>query len=113
MLVNHEEAEILSAMIALAIRVDNRIYENKRDKSSIGRATPPFQRYRRSNVPPATTGLAPADGMDLDAMNSRRGPFTQAERDHRFQNNLCIVCASPDHRKFNCPKKRVDFPERQ
>ena len=50
------------------------------------------------------TAAEVSDAMELDTMR-----LSAAERAHRFQNNLCLYCGKPGHRKFNCPatKPRV------
>jgi hypothetical protein len=55
-----------------------------------------------------------SDAMDIDSISTAptsqtirpRGPLTPAERQHRYSNNLCIICGSKDHLKLACPKRR-------
>ena len=34
------------------------------------------------------------------------GPLSVEERLHRVNNNLCIICGSPDHQRVDCPRNR-------
>jgi hypothetical protein len=34
-----------------------------------------------------------------------RGPLTQAEKDHRIENKLCMYCGKPGHLATDCPRK--------
>ena len=39
-----------------------------------------------------------------DKLN-KDGRITEAERQHRFANNLCLYCGGPGHVTATCPKK--------
>ncbi|KAN0079173.1 hypothetical protein V8E54_004387 [Elaphomyces granulatus] len=57
---------------------------------------------------PAASTNEPGEAMELDTMR-----LSAAEQAHRFQNNLCLYCGKPDHRKFNCPAAKARLPQRQ
>ena len=43
------------------------------------------------------------NAMDIDAVNTRRGPLSDDERLCRIREKLCLYCAKPNHTKINCP----------
>lgn len=118
------EPETLAEWSTLAIRLDNRLAERRRErlaKAPVDRKAPTnrglFPRPQQPPAPahrpaPVLAPPAPAnDAMDLDAMNAARprGPLTQAEKDRRFRERLCLVCASPDHMRQYCPVARPRY----
>ena len=48
---------------------------------------------------------AGGDPMDLSANRVRRGPLTEAEKQHRRESGLCLYCGEPGHLARNCPRK--------
>ena len=40
--------------------------------------------------------------MEIDGTSMKRSPITAEERKRRIDNNLCLYCASSDHRRINC-----------
>jgi hypothetical protein len=42
--------------------------------------------------------------MILDNIQ-KRGPLSEAEKERRKSNNLCLYCAAPDHKLADCPVK--------
>jgi hypothetical protein len=98
--------------VTRAIAIDRQLVERKADR--IARRplppAPPFVQINRPIILPPVDHSRP---MDLSSTQTRRGPLTEAERQHRFQNHLCIICADPGHLKSACPRRRVDFPSRQ
>ena len=110
-LVHYDYPVSLQAMVKLSIKIDNRLFERRQEfrrhttprpgpqSTSSSPARPPTRLSQVPSVIP--TGPTP---MDLDAI--RKGPLTQEEREYRFRNGLCIVCASKDHLKADCPRRR-------
>lgn len=100
---------------ATAIRLDNRIHsvktELKRNGQSANRNLPfipastPAQ-HGRAPAQSATPSSAPTP-MEIDASvnTQRRGPLTQAERERRHKENLCLYCGMPGHRVNACPNR--------
>jgi hypothetical protein len=96
----------LNILIEKAIRIDNRLYERKKEKGY----------HKPTNFPSATTQtitplLPDPEPMDLSATVSSkaRGPLTASEKEHRRANNLCLYCGNSGHVVDNCPicaKKR-------
>lgn len=79
----------------LAISIDDRIFERKREKNL-------WKNYSR-------TPLAPQkfeDPVPMIIDNSQtRGPLTQQEKLRRRNNNLCLYCGAPEHKIADCPKR--------
>jgi len=99
--------------VTRAIAIDRQLVERKADRVA-RRPLPPAHPFAPNNKP--ITPPAAIDNsrpMDLSNAQTRRGPLTEAERQHRFQNHLCIICGDPGHLKSACPRRRVDFPSRQ
>lgn len=52
------------------------------------------------------TGLpSPPEPMDLSAARVQRGPLTDAEKQRRREQGLCLYCGDDQHRVLNCPRK--------
>jgi hypothetical protein len=41
--------------------------------------------------------------MEVDATSRPRGPLSDAEKERRRRDGLCLYCASKDHQVINCP----------
>jgi hypothetical protein len=76
----------------LAIAIDNRLFERKREKRFGTRFTPQEPRTFRSS--PAAYD---PDAMIIDNIQ-KRGPISETEKQRRKANNLCLYCAAPDHK---------------
>ena len=92
----------LPDFIRVASEVDARIYES--NKLRYSRPTS----YRDS--PTVVQSSDDPEPMDLDAVRTNpapdaRGPgrkLTKEERDHRFENNLCLYCGKAGHKVKDC-----------
>lgn len=55
--------------------------------------------------------------MDVDAVSTgaptRRARLTEEERQRRFTEGLCLVCASPNHQRRDCPESYQNTRNRQ
>jgi hypothetical protein len=119
MLVFQPTPATLEEMIDLAIRCDNRCFENEKEKAlaaaqrrsvptpqrQSNRASPPHD----SRPPPAPKPAMPSSHhgptpMDLDSIQRKPGPLTEAEKKRRRDNNLCGYCGAADHHRKDCPK---------
>ncbi len=110
----------LNSLMESAIKWDNLLYQRRKDPSnnkSIDRSyahstsyqardnRPLNQAHNRMhqwNSPPThTLGTGPTP-MEVDSI---RGPLSQAEKDHRRKNNLCLYCGNSGHRALECRKR--------
>ena len=115
LLLNFPEPTSLNEAISQAVRCDNRLFEFRQEERP-HRIHPPWPAATRSHLPwlttpppmssstssstPATDSSSP---MEIDRIRYR--PLTNAQRQHRRANNLCLYCGSPDHLIRSCPKK--------
>lgn len=76
-------------------------------RSNQGGATPAIK--PSSHLPSPTPALE-GDPMDLSKITTGpRGPLTEAQKQHRRNNNLCLYCGQPGHYAITCPAR----PKRQ
>lgn len=103
-LLGFPEPDTLSATIALSIRCGNRLEQHRLQRQLRGRPAPPkaaaasvmqLDAVAPTSTPAFSSSIPPA----------RRGPLTARERQRRFENRLCMYCASPDHFRQNCPER--------
>ncbi|KAH9263131.1 hypothetical protein BASA83_013545 [Batrachochytrium salamandrivorans] len=97
-LVHFDTPSTLSLAIQQAIKVDNRLYERRLERTE-RRPPPPSPMV----VPP------PRSSNDMDIDFARRGPLTSEERQQRMSRGLCLVCGQSGHLKANCPKSNPNF----
>jgi transposase InsO family protein len=101
----------LSRMIELAVKIDNRLYERRRERDNTRRWRQLGQKYypkNRSNFSQSVTtrsddpyGPKP---MDLDAIRNQK--MSPQERDYRQKQQLCFYCGQNGHMIRECPKKQ-------
>ena len=89
----------LAALIALAVRTDNRLQESSRakavDRRPIHRAAVQTTDY--------TAGLSAPQSEE--PMQLGRTTLTQEEKEHRRRANLCLYCGGAGHFVSKCPVK--------
>lgn len=100
MLLHHDYPKTLLEAINLAIQVDNRLYEHRQERNSIGNMQRKYENSSSSSNASQSSSNEPTS-MILGA--TKRGPLTQEERKHRMENNLCKYCGSKDHFLNKCP----------
>ena len=97
----------------LAIRIDNRLWTARRQQqpqrhhsnrngNGNRNINGHFSRNTSTSTPNAT--LSPGTPMELDATGPRR-KLTDAEKQHRRDNNLCHYCGDSKHILNNCPHR--------
>lgn len=106
-----ERPATLQALIEKAVRLDDRMFERKREKNSGWTSARNFGHHSFS-----TPKHSAPEPMDLDAsiqtsvrnpaphssQNSRRGKLSPEERKHRMDNNLCLYCGKAGHKVQQC-----------
>lgn len=123
-----DETSSLEELISLAIRLDNRLRERRRERTGkqrfplpfsqpksprpAGQSAPPNPRLEpfpyRDPLPSASSSLSPEEPMQLGRMR-----LSPAERERRFLQKLCIYCGQAGHIRANCsvlPKEQAHQP---
>lgn len=106
LMLTQDDVQTVNGIIAQAVRCDNRLFERRQEKRSLI-STIPTKRPEnptdgsRSSVQ-AESGPVP---MQLDSARTK-GPLTEAEKQRRRANNLCLYCGGPGHLARVCPVKQ-------
>ncbi|KAH9263649.1 hypothetical protein BASA83_012959 [Batrachochytrium salamandrivorans] len=132
-LVHFDTPSTLSLAIQQAIKVDNRLYERRLERTEVRGVTPysspnrffpptrpqpptprtsntPWNQPQRRPPPPSPMVVPPPrSSNDMDIDFARRGPLTSEERQQRMSRGLCLVCGQSGHLKANCPKSNPNF----
>ena len=102
-LLRETRPESFVVFVNRAITIDRQLADRRTDRS--------FRPNQNHRLPPPPVDHSRP--MDLSATQTRRGPLTPEERQHRFSNGLCLVCGKSGHIKSSCPLRRQDFQPRQ
>jgi hypothetical protein len=116
LLLNFPEPTSLNEAITQAVRCDNRLFEFRQEErpnrfNSTWSSITPSQPATRSIAMPPTLSSPSASTPMVDSSSPmeidriRYKPLTNAQRQHRRANNLCLYCGSPDHMLRSCTKK--------
>ncbi|GAA5864545.1 hypothetical protein JCM1840_000538 [Sporobolomyces johnsonii] len=104
----------LTSMITLAIQVDNYLLECKLEhpEESAFRDPRPLPRFDPSRAPagpPCFDMPRPSPGLPGPRMAATNVTaflrLLPADREHQFNNHLCLYCGQPDHIINTCPTK--------
>lgn len=113
-----DETQSLDELISLAIRLDNRLRERRRERVGRQGAPPPAAASLNSPASATRRGISrdlnpvpvPAPGPGFpsahyveEPMQLGRARLTPAERERRVRHRLCIYCGQPDHFLSSCP----------
>jgi hypothetical protein len=108
----HEEPKSLTEAISRAVRCDNRLFERRSERQQVFRPRTEQTYASIVGTPPSNSIQAINDGpapMEIDSTSRRRGPLSNAEKQRRWANRLCLYCGGPGHIAITCPHK----PKRQ
>ena len=105
-----EEPVILEQLVALVIKLDNRLREKQRERSSSSRRTTSFPLCQPPNSPPKlpAPGRSPSSPTDPppaleEPMQLGRSRLTPEERQRWRDLQLCIYCGQSGHFLAQCP----------
>ncbi|KAK2908401.1 hypothetical protein Q8A73_009474 [Channa argus] len=105
-LTHRDPPDSLDELIELAIRLDNRIRERRRERGQIpasvpqGLRTPPL----KSLVSPVSSASASSE-LPAEPMELARVRLSPTERQRRLQAGECIYCGSTTHFIAQCPSR--------
>lgn len=113
-----DETTSLNELIELAIRLDNRVRERRRERS-VRPKLPPFPPSPRNIIaaplptpPPSTMSealsRAPVPAPLEEPMQLGRARLAPAERQRRLRDRLCMYCAQEGHFRAQCPEVPKD-----
>lgn len=90
----------LESLIDMAIRLDNRLRERRRERTETSRNVP----SQRSLAPLMTPDL-PATYVTCteEPMQLGRSRLTRSERDRRMKERCCLYCGESGHFRASCP----------
>lgn len=120
-LVSRELSEGLDSLITLAIQVDNRFRERRRERQ-LTRAPVSAERFRvgpsvpdYSRMPPSlpTSSAASDSPSTEEPMHLGRTKLTPKERERRMVARLCLYCGKPGHFLVSCPEREGNEPAQQ
>ena len=113
----HEDPKSLTEAISRAVRCDNRLFERRSERQQAYASRPRTEQTYASIVAstpqmpsqtPHTTPISGPTPMEIDVAR-RRGPLSEAEKQRRRANRLCLYCGGPGHIAISCPHR----PRRQ
>uniref|UniRef100_A0A3P8RK92 CCHC-type domain-containing protein n=1 Tax=Amphiprion percula TaxID=161767 RepID=A0A3P8RK92_AMPPE len=115
-LATRDESSSLDELIALAIRLDNRIRERRRERGArFLQLTQPRPSYcapsPSRNPPPRILPVASApppaaSAPEDEPMQLGRAHLSEEEKQRRRQTNACLYCGEMGHYAAACPSKR-------
>ena len=103
-LTSWEEPTNLDHLISLAIHMDNRLRERRRERSAHSFATPPFESPAATQsslpvaVPPRYVRSSSPEPMQIG-----RTHLTPEERERRIRSGACLYCGTSGHLRSGCP----------
>lgn len=114
-LISYPEPSDLDSLIALSIRVDNRIRERRREKrwgsSNLSSTLLPS---KSGNRPERADHSSPHEikgeflPSDPEPMQVGRHGLTKEERQRRRETNSCLYCGNPGHYISACPQRPLN-----
>ena len=103
-LILRDRPTTLAELISLSLKVDDRLRERRIEKRN--RSPPSVPRESRTVVPrptsvsqhtPVSASKFPTAVQEIEPMQLGHSRLTQAMRDHRMQNRLCLYCGKSGH----------------
>ena len=107
-LVHHEKPETLHALVELATRIDNRLWERKEQKKRQTQPTAANMKKYRSRTDKdgdtIMTGKVQEKSKDKKTRGKNHDGLSKEERQKRYDNKACLRCGEVGHFRRDCPK---------
>ena len=114
LLLNFPEPTSLSQVISQAVQCDNRLFELRQEErgtrgSQVSSRNATSTRPYLSPTPTFPSASETHTTMEVDSHtpmeidHARFQPLTEAQRQHRRDNGLCLYCGNPGHVIRHCP----------
>src|SRR5579871_4577319 len=109
-LARQERPDRLRELIEVVVRLDNRLYERKLEKSS----GPKIKYHGECKIKPRTSQQSWSDPMEIDTVNKgstryqKRGRLTPEQREW-FKKGACLKCGKQGHRAKACRGRQANM----
>jgi hypothetical protein len=106
-LVHHDKPEDLQAMIELATRIDNRLWERNQQKGKAPLTVANTKKHRRQVRTDREGDVIMTDkvqGKDRKSNGKRSDGLSKEERQKRYDTKACLRCGEVGHFRKDCPK---------
>jgi hypothetical protein len=107
----------LNDYLALVIKIDNRLFQRKREMqrgTSTKTSSQPTSKSTNQRASSSTTTVSHStnDGPQPMVLDAATKKLTTTERNRRIQEKLCLYCGNSGHAVANCPnsKRQVAAP---
>ena len=95
----------LEELIKLCVKIDQRLYDRRLEKSSIKTPYKYSENPKRNGHEGAHSGPTPMELDYLETQKQKHGKLTKEERERRIKNQLCLYCGEPGHKVNSCSKR--------
>ena len=103
-LTSREEEVGLDQLIALSIRVDNRLRERRRERGSRSVPTPSFESAATPRSSPSFSAPPRRErGFSPEPMQIGSTRLSSEERERRMRSGACLYCGLSGHLRSGCP----------
>lgn len=111
-LVHHEKPKDLHTLVALATRIDNRLWERAQQKKGMTVPTANTKKYRKQFRTDREGDVIMTDkvhekGRTQKGKRWRQDGLTKEERQKRFDSKACLKCGKEGHFARECPDKET------
>jgi len=93
----------LNELITIATRIDTRIHEREVERERERPSTTFTRNTPNTTDKPVSTTIKIKQEPVESSRKTNRGPLSDAEKDRRRREGLCLYCASKDHEVSACP----------
>jgi hypothetical protein len=109
-LVHHDKPGTLQALIELATRIDNRLWERSQQKGRFQPVTANMRRQRQKTDKDGDiimTGRVQEKAKDRKTRGKKHDGLSKEERQRRYDNKACLRCGEVGHFARDCSKEGV------